>query len=60
MTVFPANHVSIFCMGLCISSGSHVKCIYMIDREHNHVVLSDHASLSCPPYVLFCFISLES
>ena len=31
MTVFPANHVNIFYMGLCVNSGSHIKYTYMIN-----------------------------
>ena len=44
--VFPVNYVSTFCMELCVSGRSHVRYIYMIGQEHNHVVLLDHASLS--------------
>ena len=40
------NHVSIFYMRLCVSSGSHVKYTYMIGQEHSHVVFPDHAKLS--------------
>ena len=29
--VLPANYVSVFCMKLCVSGGSHVKYTYMID-----------------------------
>ena len=46
MAVLLTNHVSAFYMGLCVSGGSYVKYTYMIGREHNHVMLSDHASLS--------------
>ena len=46
MAVLPANHVSAFCIELCISGRFHVKYTYMIGREHSHVVLPDHASLS--------------
>ena len=46
MAVLSTNHVSAFCMRLCIDGGSYVKYTYMIGREHSHMVLSDHASLS--------------
>ena len=46
VVVLSVNHVSEFCMRLCVSGWSHIKYTYMIDREHNHVVFSDHANLS--------------
>ena len=46
MIVFSVNYVSVFCMGLCVSDKSHTKCIYMIDQEHNYMVLPDHTSIS--------------
>ena len=46
MTVLLPNHVSAFYMKLYISGRSQVKYTYMISREHSHVVLPDHASLS--------------
>ena len=48
--VLQVNHVSVFCMGLYVSGGFHVKYTYMINLEYNHVVLSDHASLSKRSY----------
>ena len=30
VAVLPANHVSVLCMGLCVSDGSHAQCTYMI------------------------------
>ena len=46
VAMLPTNHISVFCMELCISDGSHIKYTYMIGREHNHVVLPDYASIS--------------
>ena len=46
VVVLPVNYVSVFCMGLCVSGGSHTKCTYMIGWEHSHVVLPDYASIS--------------
>ena len=46
VTILPTNHISIFCMELYVSDGSHIKYTYMIGREHSHAVLSDQASLS--------------
>ena len=46
VTVLPANHISAFYMGLCVSGGSHTQYIYMIGWEHSHVVLPDHARIS--------------
>ena len=46
MVVLPTNHVSVFCMELCVSSRSYIKYIYMIGQEHSHVMLPNHASLS--------------
>ena len=46
VVVFPVNYASTFCMRLCVSNGSDVKYTYMIDREHNHVVLPDYTNLS--------------
>ena len=46
VAVLLANHVSAFYMKLYISGRSQVKYTYMIGREHSHVVLPDHASLS--------------
>ena len=33
MAVLSANHVSVLCMGLCVSGGSHAQYTYMIDPE---------------------------
>ena len=30
VAVFPANHVSVLCIGLCVSGGSHTQHTYMI------------------------------
>ena len=30
MTVLLVNHISVLCMGLCVSSGSYVQYTYMI------------------------------
>ena len=30
MAVLPANYVSVLCMGLCVSGGSHAQYTYMI------------------------------
>ena len=46
VAVLPTNHISAFCMELCISDGSHIKCTYIINREYSHVALPDHASIS--------------
>ena len=39
VAVLLANHVSTFCIGLCVSGGSYTKYTYMIGREYSHVVL---------------------
>ena len=39
MVVLSVNHVSAFCIKLCVCGGSHI-------REHSHVLLPDHTSLS--------------
>ena len=31
VAVLPVNHVSVLCIGLCVSGGSHVQYTYMID-----------------------------
>ena len=46
VTVPPANHVSAFCMRLCVSGGSYVKYTYMIGQDHSYVVLPNHGSVS--------------
>ena len=46
VVVLPINHIGVFYIGLCVSGGSHIKCTYMIGREHSHVVLPDHARIS--------------
>ena len=30
VAVLPANHVSVLCIGLCVSGGSHTQYTYMI------------------------------
>ena len=49
VAVLPANHVNAFCMRPTTNTQSHVKCTYMIGREHSHVVLPNHARIS--PYI---------
>ena len=49
VAVLLTNHVSVFYIKLYVSGGSYVKYTYMIDREHNHVVLLDHTSISPVP-----------
>ena len=46
VAVLSANYVSVFYMGPTTNTQSHAKCTYMINWEHSHVVLLDHASLS--------------
>ena len=42
----PTNHISVFCMELCVSGRFHVKYTYMIGREHSHIVLPDYINIS--------------
>ena len=46
VTVLPANNVSAFYMGPATNTQSHEKCTYMISREHSHIVVPNHASIS--------------
>ena len=45
VAVLPVNHIITFCMRLYVNGGSHIKYTYMIDREHSHMVLSNHANI---------------
>ena len=40
-----SQHVNIFYRGLTTNTQSYTKCTYIIDQEHNHVVLPDHTSI---------------
>ena len=53
VVVLSINHVNVFYMGLYVSGGSHQKYTYMIDWEYSHVVLQDHARISCKTIVSY-------
>ena len=42
MTVFLTNQISIFYIRLTINIQFYIKCIYIINREENNIVLPDH------------------
>ena len=47
MAVLPINYISVFYIEFTINTQSHIKCTYIISREYSHIVLTDHASISC-------------
>ena len=40
------NHISVLCMGPTTNTQSYAQYTYMIGREHSHVMLPNHASIS--------------
>ena len=61
VAVFPVNYVNIFFIGSTTNKQSYVKYIYMIDWEHNHIVLKDHARISniIEPLIVIMFMAVE-
>ena len=59
VAVFFINHINIFYMELCINDRSYIKCIYMIDREYSHVILSNYTSISSHPTFVHSPLSLS-
>ena len=49
----PAIYVCVFYMGPITNTQFHTKYTYIIGQEHNHVMLSDHTSISHIYFGLF-------